>query len=293
MVCYIKNFSLEGKLIVMDKYQEQILTEIKCSTCLDHRSKIYQCLHGHIMCESCLRHCKVSVGGLKCSICRVATGWSRNRSLENVCEIINLTVDCGIPNCNHVDKLRNIDLHRSRCIHRCVNCPVADECDEVKIVDLIQHLELHPREVVKYTPKMFLNFRAFSCEKGFRKTIIMQENVIVIEALFHSSHQFIDVYGKVLTNKPVRVNLCNFNPIKKTQQSCICDIMNDDLVLIMRTKIYSEMYVHQELKSVTWHMTSDCTSFHHKDLSFQSLENAAIAAEDENFVVFLSFLFEA
>ena len=135
------------------------------------------------MCEDCVRHSKVSVGGLKCSICRVATGWSRNRSLENVCDIINLKVDCGIPNCDHVDKLMNIDIHRSKCIHRTINCPVTDECDEVKISHLIQHLELHPREVIKYGPKMFLNFRAFSCER-ISKTIIIETMSLSLKHYF-------------------------------------------------------------------------------------------------------------
>ena len=50
--------------------------------------------------------------------------------------------------------------------------------------------------------------------------------------------------------------------------------------------------MYKELRTLQWHMTSDCTRFQYKDLSFQLLENAAIAAEEENFVVFLSFLFE-
>ena len=221
---------------------DEVIEQIKCTVCFDAHSQIYQCSNGHIMCKDCISR-QGSPGLIKCAVCRSVTGWSRNRAVEKMFELLKIQVACGIAECCTCTKLQDISEHRKTCAFRTYECPIHDSCPEMCLSDLIEHVQKYKDHVKEVESTCeWLNMRFFSNSKAMRQVILYKTIILILDFVFHEScSPWYDIYAQTI-GAPLRIKIRNINPTNYMYEECVTLAFEDNKP-IFRPKSYESCIV--------------------------------------------------
>lgn len=264
---------------------DDIVEQLKCNVCFDVHSQIYQCSNGHIMCKECLNRHGNSI--VKCAVCRSSFAWSRNRIVENMCEILNIQVPCGLEECPSQSCLKNISEHRRQCVFRKYECPIHDTCQDMTIHELIDHVKFEKMHVKELTECTNMNIRVFSNSKSSRQIIIFNQSLLIIDFVFHEAFSpWFDIYGACIGDK-VRIKIKNKNPLNELYEECTCEL-NEQSKSIFKPKMFEGCVVSDSFTGISSYVSKkqECDvhdiTFFANDLSCINMYNR------ENYAAFLN-----
>ena len=119
---------------------DQLKARLECPICLDiPRSKMFNCVNGHKICEACYGQLHlVARGGKQCpqARCTYDKPPRRLRDLEAVIEISDFNLACRWPGCNVELSVKDLKQHEAKCDHRQVPCPYTKCCKLVQFRDI-------------------------------------------------------------------------------------------------------------------------------------------------------------
>ena len=123
----------EQHTLLLDEIQDAL----ECVICLDvpKHDPVYQCNHGHILCNSC--HAKVT----ECPVCRVKLGSTRSLAVEKV--LAKCPRPCEFNNYGCSIKLTKtaLEKHQEGCAYKPVQC-ASPFCEKlVPIAEMIKHID--------------------------------------------------------------------------------------------------------------------------------------------------------
>lgn len=267
---------------------DKIMEQTKCYICYDVSSHIFQCVNGHIACRKCLKQLHQHNGIVKCGICRNASGWSRNLVLENVFNILDIRVPCGIDGCCKQFNMKDVCDHRKQCRYNKFECPIDESCGSFCKFELQEHMETHQGNLIDINEISIINLRFFSNTRVHRQVLTFKTNILIFDFLFSEVvAPWYYVYGTCI-GEPLTVKISNVNPNNEgVREECVC-LLDDEMKIVFKPKSYDNCIVSEEHRGIKAHVGSEVRAMV-KDLIFCSNDFAEFTYNTrDNFANFVS-----
>ncbi|CAL8110520.1 unnamed protein product [Orchesella dallaii] len=121
---------------------ESLLSITECPVCFDVSLPIYQCINGHIICNSCLQGLDQKI----CPTCRVSlVEPTRNLALEKVLKNYNVRLPCkySLNGCMERRGCVEKEAHQLVCPFKTYTCPISsNNCRwEGRLDEIVDHLK--------------------------------------------------------------------------------------------------------------------------------------------------------
>ena len=131
---------------------DPLKSKLACSVCfLVPKCKIFNCVNGHSICETCFSKLQSGPGGKKCPLsCNYDETPRRNRYLESIIIKSDLLLSCCcMPLCQVQLRKDALEEHEKKCDYRGVPCPHTG-CEKIVCYnDLEYHLVEYHIKVIK------------------------------------------------------------------------------------------------------------------------------------------------